>query len=94
LRLVRIPVLSKSVSFAELSKSKKDLLNAGPMAAKDVKKEASDAGISPKSLRSAREALRIKPEKAGMEGGWVWTLPKMPSVAEGARENQRAPSRD
>ena len=63
----------------------KQLLTAGPMAAKYVKKEASDAGISPKSLRSAREALRIKPEKAGFEGGWVWTLPKMPSEAEDAR---------
>jgi putative DNA primase/helicase len=71
----------------------KDLLKAGPMAARDVKKEASDAGISPKSLRSAREALQIKPEKAGMEGGWVWKLPKMPSEAEDALDNQWAPSR-
>ena len=71
----------------------KEVLKAGPIAAKDVKKEASDAGISSKSLRSAREALRIKPEKAGFEGGWVWKLPKMPSQAEDARENQRAPSR-
>ncbi len=70
----------------------KETLKAGPIAAKDVKKEASDAGISPKSLRSAREALRIKPEKAGFEGGWVWKLPKMPSEAEDARENRRAPS--
>jgi putative DNA primase/helicase len=70
----------------------KDLLKTGPMAVKDVKKEASDAGITPKSLRSARESLRIKPEKAGFEGGWVWKLPKMPPEAEGARENQRAPS--
>ena len=71
----------------------KELLKAGPMAAKDVKKEATDAGFSPKSLRSAREALRIKPEKTGFEGGWAWKLPKMPSEAEDARETQRAPSR-
>lgn len=64
------------------------------MAAKDVKKEACDAGISQKSLRSARQALGIKPQKSSMEGGWVWKLPKMPSEAEDARENQRAPSRD
>jgi putative DNA primase/helicase len=71
----------------------KEVLKAGPVAAKDVKKEASGAGISPKSLRSARETLRIKPEKAGFESGWVWKLPKVPSEAEDARENQRAPSR-
>jgi putative DNA primase/helicase len=60
-------------------------LKEGPKSAKEVKKDASDAGISLKSLRSAREALRIKPEKAGFEGGWVWKLPKMPSEAEDAR---------
>jgi putative DNA primase/helicase len=65
----------------------KDLLRTGPMTAKDARKEASNAGISTKSLRSARDALQIKPKKAGMEGGWVWKLPKMPSNAEDAREN-------
>ena len=54
----------------------KDALRSGPVSAKDMKKEAADAGISPKSLRSAREALGVKPEKAGFEGGWVWKLPE------------------
>jgi hypothetical protein len=54
----------------------KDLLKAGPMAAKDVNKEACDAGISQKSLRTARQALGIKPQKSSMEGGWVWTPPE------------------
>lgn len=58
-----------------------DALRNGPVSAKDMKKEAADAGISSKSLRSAREALGIKPEKTGFggEGGWVWNLPKVPS---------------
>jgi putative DNA primase/helicase len=55
-----------------------DLVSGGPVPTKDVMKEAASAGISPKSLRSAREALGIKSEKAGFEGGWVWALPKMP----------------
>jgi len=63
-----------------------DALRRGPVAARDVKREALDAGISSKSLRSAREALGIKPEKSGFEGGWVWALPKMPSESEDARE--------
>jgi putative DNA primase/helicase len=70
----------------------RDQLKGGAMAAKDVKKEAYDAGISSKSLRSARGALGIKPRKAGMEGGWVWELPKMPSAAEDARGQQWASS--
>jgi putative DNA primase/helicase len=58
-----------------------DALRGGPVSAKDMKKEAANAGISSKSLRSAREALGIKPEKTGFggEGGWVWNLPKVPS---------------
>ncbi len=47
----------------------KEVLKAGPIAAKDVKKEAGDAGISPKSLRNAREALGVGPEKAGLSAG-------------------------
>ena len=53
------------------------------LAAKDVKRQASEAGISPKSLRNAREVLGIKPVKTGFgdEGSWVWSLPKMPNCS-------------
>lgn len=61
-------------------------LKAGAVSAKDIKRDASEAGISPKSLRSAREALGIKPEKAGFDDGWVWYLPKMPSEVQDARD--------
>ena len=54
-------------------------------AAKDVKREAVEAGISAKSLRTAREALGIKPAKTGFEGGWVWSLPRCPTDPEGDR---------
>jgi hypothetical protein len=65
----------------------RDALKTGPVAVKDLKREAGEAGISPKSLRSAREALGIRPDKAGFEGGWVWQLPtKMPSEPEDAHE--------
>jgi putative DNA primase/helicase len=63
-----------------------DALSSGPVSVKEVAKEAAAAGISPKSLRSAREAIGVKPEKTGFEGGWVWSLPKMPLKIEGARE--------
>jgi putative DNA primase/helicase len=66
---------------AEASEFLQEVLANGPMSAKDVKREAVEAGISAKSLRTAREELGIKPEKTGFggEGGWVWNLPKMPS---------------
>jgi putative DNA primase/helicase len=59
-----------------------DALSEGPVSAKNMKRNAADAGISPKSLRSAREAMGVKPEKTGFgdEGGWVWSMPKMPST--------------
>lgn len=63
---------------AEAADFLQDILSNGPLSAKQVKAEAAEAGITPKSLRSAREALGIKPEKSGFEGGWLWALPKVP----------------
>jgi len=52
----------------------KEELSAGAVAAIEVKKQASDAGISDKALRNARESLGIKPRKDSFQGGWVWEL--------------------
>jgi hypothetical protein len=65
---------------------------AGPVLAGDIKRQASEAGITAKALRMAKDALGIKPEKTGMQGGWLWTLPKMPSDHEDAPVPIRAPS--
>jgi putative DNA primase/helicase len=70
----------------------KDALAGSPKPAGDVSREARAAGLTSKSLRSAREALGIKSEKAGFDGGWVWGLPKMPSTPEGALSGERASS--
>jgi putative DNA primase/helicase len=59
-----------------------DMLAHGPVPAKEVQRAASDAGISTKSLRTAREGLGIKPEKAGMKQGWVWQLRRCPNRSE------------
>lgn len=71
---------------AEASDFLQDILANGPLPARQVKADAIEAGISAKSLRSAREALGIKPEKSGFEGGWVWALPRCPQEVEDARE--------
>lgn len=69
-----------------------DALRNGPVSAKDVKRDAAEAGISSKCLRNAREALGVKPEKSSYEGGWVWALPKVPKKPEDAPFRKGAPS--
>jgi putative DNA primase/helicase len=64
-------------------------LETGPAKAKDVQRDARDAGFSDKALRTAREKLGIKPTKSGFSGGWQWAIstpedapfaPKMPKA--------------
>jgi len=64
------------------------LLADGPMSAKEVKREASQAGIAWRTLRRAKDGLGIKPSKTRFDGGWEWCLPK---VAKGSRPNNVAP---
>lgn len=45
--------------------------------AKQVKKQAEEAGISYATLRRAKEELGIKPKKDGQNGPWVWRLPDL-----------------
>jgi hypothetical protein len=52
-----------------------DLLSAGPMKASDVQRQARQAGIADKPLRTARGRLQIKPYRREFSGGWWWTLP-------------------
>ena len=52
-----------------------ELLTDGPMKASDAQKEARQAGIADKPLRTARERLRIKPYRREFSGGWWWSLP-------------------
>ena len=55
-----------------------DILKGEPVSATDVKEEAEAAGISEKTLRRAREALRVNVERDGFGKGGksVWSLPK------------------
>jgi hypothetical protein len=52
----------------------RDELEDGPIWAKQVYSDARDAGISPRTLRRAKDALRVTSEKIGAEG-WSWSLP-------------------
>jgi AAA domain len=59
-----------------------DILSQGEMPIEDVRKAATNAGITPKSLRSAREALEVKSKRDGFGPGAVfsYSLPGGPSV--------------
>ena len=56
----------------------KELLASGSRPAIEIKAHAEEAGITEKALRTARDAVGIKPTKGGMSGGWIWALPKVP----------------
>jgi hypothetical protein len=62
-----------------------EILNVGPVAAKEVMAAASAHGWSKATLHRARTALGVKTAKDGMKGGWVWQLPPEP---EDSRRSQ------
>jgi putative DNA primase/helicase len=52
----------------------RDLLADGPIESRVVLKEAREAGVSEITLRRAKQAVKVRVEKAGMRGGWTWRL--------------------
>ena len=54
-----------------------------PVKAPQVLREAKEAGHSERTIRRAKEELGIKAVKEGMDGGWVWQLPKMATSPQG-----------
>ena len=44
--------------------------------AKDLKRAATEAGLSWRTIRRAQTQLGIKPVKAGLTEGWIWALPE------------------
>jgi putative DNA primase/helicase len=73
----------------------KTTLADGPSPARETKADARELGITDKVLRNARKELGVTVSKTGMNGGWVWELPKMPTsskVPEDAPSRARASS--
>ena len=72
----------------------RDYLSDGPKPAKDGQRDAKANGITEKSLRTARDKLRVQPHKSGFRGGWLWSLPgpdpvaANPDHAEGAQNHE------
>jgi hypothetical protein len=61
-------------------------LAEGAVPASDVQAAAKAAGISPASLRRARNDMGITPKKSGMTGEWRWGLPEHPKVLKSAED--------
>ncbi|WP_424033927.1 AAA family ATPase [Methylocella sp.] len=53
-----------------------DLLADGAKPTKEIKREASDFGLTWRTVRRAQSELEIKPAKESMTGGWTWALPE------------------
>ncbi len=65
-----------------------DILQDGSVTAKDAEKEAKEAGIEPRTLKRAKQKLKVASERegtSGQRGGgrWVWRLPES---VKGAKE--------
>jgi hypothetical protein len=63
-------------ALVEAKEFLQDELGDGPMAAKQVKKNARDADVAERTLKRAKAELRVKSTKEG-DGSWVWSLPPM-----------------
>ncbi len=62
------------------------LLADGPLSAKDIQRQAGQAGIAWHTVRRAKDTLGIRPAKTRFDGGWEWVLPpKMPKGTEDAQ---------
>jgi hypothetical protein len=55
----------------------RELLSNGPMPQQQIEAKAEQADFSWRTVRRAKDALGIKPHKAGFSsGGWMWQLPE------------------
>jgi putative DNA primase/helicase len=61
-------------------------LAEGAVPASDVLAAAKAAGISPASLRRAKNDLGITPKKSGMAGEWRWMLPQHPKALKSTED--------
>jgi hypothetical protein len=65
-----------------------ELLRDGQLSCASINEQAKAAGFSPKQMRTAKAKLGARSVKPSMEGGWFWTLTKMPNSSEGAQVAQ------
>ena len=69
----------------------REVLADGPVSAKEIRRQADDAGHAWATVRRAKSLLGVSVEKATFSGGWRWSLPKVLTNAEDAQPNWVSP---
>lgn len=59
-----------------------DLLADGARTAREIKRDAADAGLSWRAIERAKADLRVRVRKAGFQGSWLWELPKNDTIPQ------------
>ena len=57
-----------------------------PAPSKSIKSAAREVGYAWRTVHRAAKRIGVRIKKAGMDGGWFWTLPKVPHGPEGAED--------
>ena len=74
-------MLGEAMSFL------REFLADGAKGTKLTQKAAEDAGIADRTLRRAREQLKVKVQRSRQTGQWVWALPAAGAEPSNQREN-------
>ena len=69
----------------------RDVLRAGPVPSKQIKKEANEADIAWRTIERAKAELKVQSYKDGDTGKWMWVLPGPPE--DGGSTRQSSPRR-
>ena len=64
-------------ALSEAEEFLRDFLSDGPKEVRDVKKAASAACVSERTLRRAKDRLSVQNTKSDYKGPWVWRLPEV-----------------
>lgn len=74
--------LSQDSELERASRILVGILEDGPLAAGEVERQASEFGVTLRTLRRAKEVLKVRTSKEASETGrWVWELPERPKSA-------------